>query len=81
MIVQALQKDDPSCQKFGNLIEASRTMLHSFQSWSVMHIRRDANQTAHMLAKAALQTPVETIWMEEYRAFFNDIVLSDHCNS
>jgi hypothetical protein len=31
--------------------------------------------TAHHLAKAVLQQPIEQIWMEEYPIFIHDIVL------
>jgi ribonuclease HI len=79
VIVQALQKEDPSWHKYGSLIETSRSLLRSFQSWSVRHTKREANMAAHLLAKEALRTPPETVWMEEYPVFLHEIVLSDRC--
>jgi hypothetical protein len=35
---------------------------------------------AHLMAKAALQTPMEKIWIEEYPDFIHDIVFSERCN-
>lgn len=71
-----LRKEEKSWSRFGNLIDYSKT-LNSLQSWYVNHIKIKANMVDHYLAKAALQQPLEQIWMEECHICIHDIVTSE----
>lgn len=53
-IVQALQKRGPCRSRYGPLIEASLSSLNGISDWSVTHTKREANEAAHRLAKAAV---------------------------
>lgn len=46
-IVYALRKKSQSLSWYGNLIDDTKIMLHSFQSWYVKHVKREAKMTAH----------------------------------
>lgn len=53
-------------------------MLKNFQSWSVGHIKMEANNTAHKLVKAAIHQSLDQVWMKVY-VFICDIVLAARC--
>jgi hypothetical protein len=40
-------------------------VLGAFRSWSICHVRREANQVVHDLAKVATSTSIDRIWIEE----------------
>jgi hypothetical protein len=39
-------------------------LLESFSSWSVNHVRRDGNKTAHKLAKLAVSHSGHHVWVD-----------------
>jgi hypothetical protein len=43
----------------------AKGILNSFQSWSVQHVRRSNNETAHCLAKKALSLREEHVIIED----------------
>lgn len=64
--------------RYGNLIEDSKTLLNSISSWRAHHVQREANSVAHFLAKEALLQVSEKFWIEEYLAILHDIVKSEN---
>jgi ribonuclease HI len=50
-IVQALNREGPHWSSYGHLTEEARGMLSSLHSWKVVHVRRQYNEVAHVLAK------------------------------
>jgi hypothetical protein len=46
-------------------MEDTRNRLHDIHYFEVKHIYRDANQVAHMLAKAALRHLLDNCWIQE----------------
>jgi hypothetical protein len=44
--VVAFQKEVLSCKIYGNLIEDSKIVLYSLQSWNVVNVKREANMAA-----------------------------------
>jgi len=75
-ITQVFQKEDPLWQ-LTNASQFDRGLedYSNIQSWSMVHTRREANMTAHLLAKTAIQNSVKRIWMEEYSMFIHDSVI------
>jgi hypothetical protein len=65
---------------YGILIEDAKIILHSFHTWSVGHIKREANMAVHALSKAAIQTSTLKIRLNEYPEFIHDIVIANSCN-
>jgi hypothetical protein len=64
-VVNALRSSCPNWSPYGQIIEDAREILFSRHSWDIIHVKRGANMTAHVLAKNALLTPQEEVWMEE----------------
>jgi hypothetical protein len=74
-IVQALNNMEMCRSRFGQLIEATRTKLENFPVWRVSHTRREANEAAHLLAKAAISMSLDCVWKDSYPEFLHRIVL------
>ncbi|GLT54215.1 hypothetical protein SLA2020_274320 [Shorea laevis] len=71
-IVQALQKEEQVqvWNRYGNLIEDSKTLLNSISSWRAHHVQREANSVAHFLAKEALLQVSENFGLKNILLFF-----------
>ena len=63
-IVNVLRSSVPNWSPFGQIIEDACGILFSRRSWDVMHVKREANMVAHFLAKNAILTSQEEVWME-----------------
>jgi hypothetical protein len=50
-VVQALRKEEKDLCRYGQLIDDTRVMLNSLQTWKVNHVRNEVNVVAHRLAK------------------------------
>jgi hypothetical protein len=61
-ITQVFQKEDPLWQ-LTNVSQFDRGLedYSNIQSWSMVYTRREANMTAHLLAKAAIKNSVKKI--------------------
>lgn len=53
-VVSALQRKDSNYQVFGHLLADIQAFFSHFISVEVVHVRRDANKAAHVLAKCAI---------------------------
>jgi ribonuclease HI len=63
-IVEAIQLTTPCSTIYGNLIEDIRHIARGLQSVQFLHVKREGNVMAHLLAKrAGINKPFET-WME-----------------
>jgi hypothetical protein len=51
--------------------------LDQFNSWTVKHARRSANQVAHFLAKHALSLVQDIVWRGECPSFLLDLVFAE----
>jgi hypothetical protein len=76
-IVQALQQRGPCGSRFGPLIEATHSTLNGIPEWSVSHTKREANEAAHRLAKAAINKSLNFVWRGSYPDFLHSIVLAE----
>jgi ribonuclease HI len=63
LVVTAVKKEEPCWSDYGQLVEDTKSLLSSFSFVEFQHIRRDANQAAHHMAKMALSLPFEQLWM------------------
>lgn len=50
-------------------MDDAKVLLNSFQSWSVKHLKRTANETMHRLTKTAISQFLDHIWMEDFPSF------------
>ena len=60
------------------VIEDAKIFLHSFQSWSVRHSRREANSVAHVVAKNAIIRSLDQVWVGECPSFIHSYVLAEN---
>lgn len=74
VVVQAIKGGSPWCS-FGQIIEDIHAILLGFRSRRVEHVRREANEAAHGLARAAGNTGVSRIWMKEVPNIVHDVIL------
>ena len=50
-VVHAIRGGDMTGSPYGQVVEDTREVLQSLRSWTVNHVKREANQAAHGLAK------------------------------
>lgn len=75
LIVEAVGQGSPCSRNFGQLIEDTRIVLQSFQSFTVQHVKRVANQAAHVLATLALSQLIDFVWRGECPSPIYQVVL------
>ena len=63
-VVLALNAHQQSPNYVGSIIRDCFSLKGSFRSLNFLHVRREANQAAHYLAKYALKNS-DCIWIEE----------------
>jgi hypothetical protein len=49
--------------KYGHLLEEIKFAMQSFRRGSLVHVKHDANSTAHGLAREPVTHIVDSIWM------------------
>ena len=76
-VVQALQDRNPSWRTYGHIIDDTRVFLGTCRSWTVHHVKRDANRAAHGLAKGGLGLATEHQWIDELPECISAIVYSE----
>jgi ribonuclease HI len=54
VVVDALNKEVPSCSSYGHIVEDTWPLFQNFHAVEVRHVRRVANRAAHVLAKFSL---------------------------
>jgi len=73
--VNEIISDSPSLNGYMHFIEGIKKDLCLFRSFRVVHVRREANLTAHVLARAAVTHVIEySIWLKEISPNIYDIV-------
>jgi hypothetical protein len=76
-IVTTISTDLLNWSRFEHFIEGIKKKVLLLRSFRLFHVRRDANSTAHMLAKATSSQARDTIWLEEVPSFTSDIVCKE----
>jgi hypothetical protein len=74
-VVQAIRANRQNLRPCEQIVDDTRMILGMQPSWMVSHIKREANTTAHCLAKTALSCSIEHIWMEKIPNYIHDTVL------
>lgn len=65
MIVKDSNSKEEIWVDYGILIEDTRRLLADNSSWLLSFTYREANNTAHLLARLALNCNEELVWIEE----------------
>ncbi|XP_059460184.1 uncharacterized protein LOC132189464 [Corylus avellana] len=62
VVVNAIQARDPTCSRFGQLIDNTRSLLRDFPRWQIIYVSRNANNGAHKLTKEATRLIMDRTW-------------------
>lgn len=76
-VVNEINEEFPSLSRIRHFTEGIKSELKSLRSFSVIHVKREINSTAHVLAKAAVLHVRDTIWLEETLSQVSDIVFRE----
>jgi len=68
-ILQALRKEESCWSLYRQLIMDTQSRFNNFRSWYVWHIRREANEAVHCLAKVDFHQYLDQAWKEDNRNF------------
>jgi ribonuclease HI len=77
LIVDAVNSNTTTWSRFGHIIDDTRRILDGFIRWKCNHVRREANEAAHRLAKAATMDVSDRIWRDTTPNCISDIVLME----
>ena len=61
----------------GHIYQGICSILASFSSWIVKHVRRDYNKAAHFLAQFARQRETSQVWLGVFPPMLAEMFLSD----
>ncbi|XP_059458257.1 uncharacterized protein LOC132187840 [Corylus avellana] len=75
LVVKAIGGNTQNWLKYGQIVEDTNMVLRSLRHWKIGHVKRKANEAAHVLAKEAVRTVTDNIWIEEISACIFNIVL------
>jgi len=64
-VVGALRRNAPCWKSYGQLIEATQRRITEIGQAQIQHVRREANNAAHLLAKHAVVNSIDFIWQGE----------------
>ena len=79
-VINKINQPSPTLSGIGNLIEDVKNMMKLLKGCKVQHVKREANEATHLLAKSACLVEEEVYWVEDYPNFLC-IVISRECNS
>lgn len=69
--------DSKNCSKYGHIINGIKVGLCTLRSWQIVHIKRDANSTAHDLAREAISSVIDRVWVEKILNYIYGIVIKE----
>jgi len=64
-VIEALKDNNMHHSYLGAIVAECQNIRHNFNNISFSHVRREANQTAHYLAKYAISISSNDVWIEE----------------
>jgi hypothetical protein len=73
-VVLALRRKDLDNMSYGHLIHDTRVCFSFFNSLDIVHVRRDANKAAHVLAHCASSQMLDQVWLEECPPLIQQVV-------
>ncbi|XP_038695493.1 uncharacterized protein LOC119992773 [Tripterygium wilfordii] len=77
VIVAAIKGEELNLTSWRSVILEIRRLLLNFSGWSVSLVRREANASAHALAKISFQFHEARVWIEEAPSSVMQVVNSD----
>ncbi|KAF5468669.1 hypothetical protein F2P56_012808 [Juglans regia] len=81
IIVNATKSGEEIGAEYGCIIDDVRRIMNGRLSWDVRFVYREANNTAHKLARLALTVGDENVWIEDNPVeIASDILVEKLCN-
>jgi hypothetical protein len=74
-VVQTLKEKGTNRRTYGHIVNDVKFLLGTCRSWMAQHVRGDANQAAHGLAKEGLKRQMDRIWVNDLPECISNIVL------
>ena len=62
---------------FGHIYQGIHSLLASFSSWDIKHVRRDYNKAAHVLAQYARQRELSQVWIGVCPPLLSKVIQKD----
>ena len=59
------------------MLEEAKELLNGSRSWEIRHVRRTANEVAHRVAKMAVSSNVNHLWLKMIPPCIRDIVMAE----
>jgi len=78
IIVSALGVREPSFRVYGQILNDTKSLFSHFLSVEVHHVRRSANQAAHLLAKHAISQLLNYTWFGECPIIIQNAIVADY---
>ncbi|XP_042958021.1 uncharacterized protein LOC122293512 [Carya illinoinensis] len=79
LLVQALQQEDMSNSLLGNLFSEVKRLCNYFSSVSFVHVYREGNRAAHLLARNAWRVEDIDMWWDSVPDFLSQALWFDKC--
>ena len=73
-VVDAITSKGSHWCKYGHIIGDICEVMKGFRRWEVGHVKREANEAAHVLAKTTTREIGEKIWLEDVPSIILDVV-------
>ena len=61
----------------GHIYQGILSLLASFSSWKIKHVRRDYNKATHVLAQYARQKEFSQVWIGVCPPLLNEVIQKD----
>lgn len=65
-MIKAIQSDEEISNEIGPIVHDLHTMMRSKPTWKLKFARPESNKVAHLLAKKAINSEGELIWLEDW---------------
>ena len=76
-VITKILQFEPSLSEVGNLVDAAKDLMKSFDRCKVQYVRREANEAAHCLAKSALSLKADLYWVDDCPKFLFPVLVKD----
>ena len=81
MVVEAVLAQEPDWSTKGHIIEEIMEQIRSFHNWRMIHVPREKNQIAHVLARLGSTQGIENEWSFEPPNCISELLVTEQCVS
>ena len=73
-MVKAIEETKQNWSRYGHIVEDTKLVLRSLRQWRIGHVKQEANEAVHGLAKEASRGSMDNVWIEETPICISHIV-------